>query len=364
MDNSLQLLSENILHMLRGALMVLFIVISINLYPKRNDNPILNFLFWLFVIMAAMLLISFGYMVDGLKNNELFVVFRMLTVLSLVPLVGSFFMKIIIPDFVNSKKVFLLLLPTISFAIIYLIIQKNILLKISFVYTTLIAIALFILVVYSSIRYDHYLKNNFSNIEDRTVKWIRVVIFVFEFWYIAWCLVVEYDNRWLDSTYYLFMMVIWIFIYRYSVKHITSFQSSELFEPSDYEYTKVPYSDSVSEKLNSMLVLYLEEERPWLNPSLTLKDLAMALNTNRTYLSEYFNKTLRTTFYDYLNNLRVKYACELLLSEPNLSILQIGEKSGFNSLSTFRRSFEKHMGCTPAKYRRQNTKSLPDITIA
>lgn len=350
--------------MLRGALMVLFIVISINLYPKRDDNPILNFLFWLFVIMAAMLLVSFGYMVDGLKNNELFVVFRMLTVLSLVPLVGSFFMKIIIPDFINSRKVFLLLLPTISFAIIYLIRPNDILLQISFIYTTFIAIALFVLVVCSTIRYDRYLKNNFSNIDNRSVKWVRVVIFAFEFWYIAWCLIVRYDSRWLDSIYYLFMIVIWIFIYRYSVKHVSSFQSKELFESSDFGEPKILSSDSVNDKLNSILVLYLDEERPWLNSALTLQDLAIALNTNRTYLSEYFNKTLKTTFYDYLNNLRVKYACELLLSEPNLSILQVGEKSGFNSLSTFRRSFEKHIGCTPAKYRKQNTKTLSNVTIA
>lgn len=357
MDNSLLLLSENILHMLRGALMVLFIVFSINLCPKRNDSPILNFLFWLYVIMSVMLLMAFGLMVDQLKDSEFFNTIRTLILLSLVPLTGSFFLKIIIPDFINSKKVFLLLVPTIALAIIYTITQNLILLTISFVYTSFLALWLFILVITISIRYDRYLKNNYSNIDNRHVRWVRVVICAFEFWYVAWCLIVIYDNRWLDSIYYLAMMAIWIFIYRYSIKHETTFQSQELFSHSSKkEEEESTTSEYLNDKVESALVQYLNQERPWLNPSLTLQDLAIALNTNRTYLSGYFNKKLGTTFYDYLNNLRVNYACGLLLSDPNLSILQVGERSGFNSLSTFRRSFEKHKGCTPAKYRRLNAK--------
>lgn len=94
--------------------------------------------------------------------------------------------------------------------------------------------------------------------------------------------------------------MICFFIYRYSIKHVTSFQSEELFENSADKRSEVHYPESVNNKFGSTLELYLLDERPSLNPSLTLQNLAIALNTNRTYLSEYFNKTLGTTFYDHL----------------------------------------------------------------
>jgi YesN/AraC family two-component response regulator len=50
--------------------------------------------------------------------------------------------------------------------------------------------------------------------------------------------------------------------------------------------------------LEQKLAQLLDEERVWMNPHLTLSDLAMQVGTNRTYLSNYLNNTLQTTFYD------------------------------------------------------------------
>lgn len=274
----------------------------------------------------------------------------------LIPLVAGFLLTVVIPNRVNGKRSAILLIPSIGVLIAFIFTHNPIFCKIALIYTISIAAPIFLLVVIISIHYDKYLKNNFSNIDSMTVGWVRYVVFVFASWYLAWNFVLYHNNKLVDVVYYLFVILIWTFIYKFSVKHITSFEVQQLFE-STYttitEETETRKREPLNNKLALDLELHIKEKQPWLNPTLTLQDLAWALNTNRTYLSEYFNKTLDTTFYDYMNSLRIKHACDILSSEPNLSLLQVGEKSGFNSLSTFRRAFEKHMGCTPAQFRKQ-----------
>lgn len=98
----------------------------------------------------------------------------------------------------------------------------------------------------------------------------------------------------------------------------------------------------------------MDEDRVWLKPHLTLSDLAIQVGTNRTYLSNYLNNTLQTTFYDYVNSYRLEAAIAKLENpDPNATIAEVAESCGFNSLSTFRRVFTRAKGCSFAEYRRQ-----------
>ena len=95
----------------------------------------------------------------------------------------------------------------------------------------------------------------------------------------------------------------------------------------------------------------MEEERLYLNPKLTISDVATTIGTNRTYLSDYLNKKLCITFYEYVNHYRVMEACEILVGGSNQLLEEVARLSGFNSLSTFHRSFLKVMKITPLQYR-------------
>ena len=108
------------------------------------------------------------------------------------------------------------------------------------------------------------------------------------------------------------------------------------------------------EGFDEKLRVLFEEKQLYLNPSLTLSDLAKQMNTNRSYISSYINVQLDTTFYDFVNSYRLRHAAQLLTSNHEMTIADVAEQSGFNSLSTFRRSFSKHYGCTPIVYRNNN----------
>lgn len=310
--------------------------------------------------MVIFLVSAFGLMIDGLRDSYLFQDFKILTDLCLVPLVGAYLLKVMIPEFINLRRILLLLVPNVIFAVIHTYTRNSVIFTMSVVYTIIVAVLIFVFIVFIADKYNRYLKRIFSNIDNKTVGWVRVVTYVFAAWYIVWALALEIDSRWIDSAYYLFLIVIWLFIYRYSVKHITAVTAQDLFEKGQTEVDKSiqsevdqAQSEATIDLLGQRLQTYISEYHPWLNHSLTLQELAIALGTNRTYLSDYLNNRLNTTFYDYINGFRIRHACELLLIEPESQLDYIGEQSGFNSLSTFRRAFEKQMGTTPAKFRNQ-----------
>ena len=56
---------------------------------------------------------------------------------------------------------------------------------------------------------------------------------------------------------------------------------------------------------------------------------------------------------DFINEYRLKHACELLLSKPNMSIAEVGEASGFAQYATFSRLFKEKYGMTPTDFRLQ-----------
>jgi AraC-like DNA-binding protein len=100
----------------------------------------------------------------------------------------------------------------------------------------------------------------------------------------------------------------------------------------------------------------MEKEKTYLNPELTLSLLADQLGTNRTYLSNYISNELGTTFYDYINRLRIECKALPMLQdkEQPYTIEYIAEQAGFKSITTFRRAFKKLTGMLPSEYMQQN----------
>lgn len=81
-----------------------------------------------------------------------------------------------------------------------------------------------------------------------------------------------------------------------------------------------------------------------------LSEVAEMVNMSESAFSHFFKKKTRCTFIDYVINLRVAKACQML-SETTHSIAEICFLCGFNNLSNFIRIFKKKKGATPSEYR-------------
>lgn len=98
----------------------------------------------------------------------------------------------------------------------------------------------------------------------------------------------------------------------------------------------------------------MEKDKMYLNSRLTLNDLATAVGTNKTYISQYINSQ-GCTFYDFINKYRIDEACRLIdqtATGERLTMADVATLSGFNSVSSFNRYFSKVKGITPTAYLR------------
>tara|TARA_R110002096_G_scaffold103510_1_gene227854 strand:+ start:11611 stop:12480 length:870 start_codon:yes stop_codon:yes gene_type:complete len=64
----------------------------------------------------------------------------------------------------------------------------------------------------------------------------------------------------------------------------------------------------------------------------------------------FFKQRTNKTFFQFLIELRIEHACQLLAKNEDLSIAQISGKSGFKSISNFNRKFKTLKGMTPSTY--------------
>lgn len=83
---------------------------------------------------------------------------------------------------------------------------------------------------------------------------------------------------------------------------------------------------------------------------ITLQTTATLLSVSPQYLSTIFSKHVGVSFSQYLCDLRLRYAAELMQQNKS-SITQICYQCGYRNLSHFLRSFKKKYGVTPKSYR-------------
>jgi AraC-like DNA-binding protein len=99
----------------------------------------------------------------------------------------------------------------------------------------------------------------------------------------------------------------------------------------------------------------IKQEQLFLQPHLTLSNLANRTVETERELSRLINLIGKRNFCDYINALRVEEAARLLADERGATqtILEIAFEAGFTSKSSFNAVFKREMGATPSEYRRR-----------
>lgn len=109
------------------------------------------------------------------------------------------------------------------------------------------------------------------------------------------------------------------------------------------------------------LQLSLERDKLYLNPNLTLQDLARVVGTNKSKLSFVINNYLKQNFASLLNRYRIREAIQLLSDSRyyEYKIEAIGEMCGYSNRQVFHAAFKKAMGITPTHFRNVSKSKLP-----
>ncbi|MEY4589189.1 MAG: hypothetical protein RL497_1265 [Pseudomonadota bacterium] len=126
---------------------------------------------------------------------------------------------------------------------------------------------------------------------------------------------------------------------------------------SSVRYANAKLSDERTEKLQHVLSTLMLTEHPYLEPELTLSQLASSLQATNHEVSQLLNETLGESFFDFINRHRVTEV-QRCLRDPayrQQTILDIALASGFSSKAAFNAAFKKVSGLTPSQYRAGKT---------
>ena len=233
--------------------------------------------------------------------------------------------------------------------------------SLQYAFCSIFAIELLLLIGYYIVlyrRFAHDLKTNYSSISRSMLHGLYVQWTVGLLMLVVFALCVTFDSLFWNSIDIL-VNVFAACVFVYTSEHMMPIPEKEdaslgnAIQGKENTETTI---DSVGPGINIAEALRSECEAKLLycNPDLKLADLAFAIGTNRTYLSEWFADN-DTTFYQYINALRVRHAADLLLSTDN-TIKQIQVGSGFSSRTTFSKYFVEYYGCPPTEYRKGSTK--------
>ncbi|WP_462383747.1 helix-turn-helix domain-containing protein [Pseudomonas sp. Marseille-QA0892] len=98
---------------------------------------------------------------------------------------------------------------------------------------------------------------------------------------------------------------------------------------------------------------YFQNQHPFLDPDLSLPQVAEATGYSRNQISYLLNQILGQSFYRYVNQARLEYLMARLEKMDDVrSVDDLAAEAGFNSLSAFYNSFRRHTGMTPRAYLR------------
>jgi len=130
------------------------------------------------------------------------------------------------------------------------------------------------------------------------------------------------------------------------LKHIAADKYETL---STFVYEKT-YSDNEGKRMRHVFEYTMTNYQK----NISLETIANEANMTKNAFCKYFKKRTNKTYIQFLNELRVQHADQLLRKNSEQPIAEISELSGFNNLSNFNRQFKNIKGCSPSLARKRN----------
>ena len=207
--------------------------------------------------------------------------------------------------------------------------------------------------------YRQQIKEEVSNVDKINLGWLQMTLFGFAAIMLLTLLIqlfqdVSPENEGLNILLFILLVGMLLFIMSAIVRGLksdviftTSFETINKKNPSEKGFAHVD-----EEKLNR-LKNYMNTEQPFLDPSLSLKELANKLGLPSRELSIMINQGTGQPFFDFVNSYRIQFAQNKIHNTVDVkyTILEAMYASGFNSKSSFNTAFKKHCGLTPTQWK-------------
>lgn len=229
-----------------------------------------------------------------------------------------------------------------------------------------------------------------SSYKTLRFSWIKVIlgisIALWGYWLVAFTIEVLYPDLAQTQMYMMYfilymLIAIVVLVFGYfailmpylpeSYLKVGSEIASINNEPAPNDYQSLPYIKVIEtetdmeikkvvegnenqnfQKYFEMLEQFIQKEKVFLQPEVTLIEIADKLKTNPFILSKSIKHYSKEgSFYEYINKYRLLYFIDLLAKPENdaYTILALAQKSGFTTTSTLNKYCKKITGNTPTR---------------
>lgn len=338
------------LHYFIEGIAVAFFTIMAVLNLSQRGNRMRLILGGILAVWAVQHIVSALFTEDFLSSNRYYSTVINAFDMTAEPTCAFLLLELIRPGWLTWRKVWLNEIPFIVFGGICILTDNDYLYFALICFFVIYGVTVFTMTLRGIPKYDRFLREHYSYTENLDLRWLYIVLYTFLALMVMYAVCSMFDTLVGDAIYVSGSIFCWSWICycltrQKSVLEELQPMDEQREEPKPEENELIDLEDAVKR-------LFIEPQL-YLNASLKLGDMAKAIGTNRTYLSRYLNETLGTTFYDYVNGLRIEHAKALILSSPDVAIMTIAQIAGFNSYSTFRRTFIAKYGIAPQEYRNQ-----------
>lgn len=380
---------ENLTYFLNGASLSFFAMGAFHMaiYARQSKSRP-HYLFTICLIWMALIeLKEFFLSHDAAYNYEILGPGFTFPDLFTLPLLSLFFFELVMPGRITARYGLKLLWPFILLGgaywigtafeprMIYSSLSELLhdlpdylptVLLLYILYTICFCIFAMVRVVMYSKRYAKEIAQAYSFTESIHLRWMRWMPVILGFYLLSYILIIAFTSD-VRSTIviYLLTLVVWGILYgcilQYRIPDIIRnyWQMPLEGEIMDESPETTLVEGSRIALLREQLLKAIEQRKLYLNPGLTIIDLASECGTNRTQLSLLLNKELGLSFRDYINHCRIQYAALPLLEdeEAGHKIEEVALLSGFGSTATFYRAFAKEKGMAPQQWQESIRKS-------
>ena len=248
--------------------------------------------------------------------------------------------------------------PFVIIAIFCVSTRSYAFLPIVYVYSLLMSIGLIIYMVRALRQYGRWLRDNYADLEHKEV-WQSFVVLASMMLVFAVYVFTSEGPVYQYAMQMIILVLICYLLWRVETLSDLSLSQQPESQPIDLSIPAKRESD-VSQKvptanIGPLLQKYCIDTQLYLQHDLTLSQLAHAIGTNRTYLTNYFIHE-GITYNAYINELRINHFINLyreaVAAERSITAQQLAHDSGYRSYSTFSLAFKQRMGQTVTAWMR------------
>jgi len=332
----------------------LMMLLSVFLVTSKSSKKVSNYIFAVFILITA---IDFTGLFLGNFRNSSFLNLKIGSVLLQMPLYYLYVQSVCYLNFKLSAKH---LWHALLFVIFIGIFSINTITETTFLLYEIV----------SSLQYYYYITavfitlykfkklyiENYAANHKMMYKWLfqTTILFLIGNTFVKIRTFIPSDNNNSNA-----LLVINLMITTFALSVISWFVLKALYQPRlflgiDKEILPVkPVKISTKQGVENLekMTVFMQTEKPYLNPEISLQKLALALGFSDKQLSQVMNQYTGKHFFDYVNEYRIKDAKELLKNKE-LTVLEVLYDVGFNSKSSFYTAFKKETNQTPTSYRK------------